>query len=77
MSVVKRAYRKRPVLGVCPSPEIHWGEFQWTQLQMLEDMLRFFHVTCKKLVEAVTWPELDQVKDHDRVKYLGNADCCR
>ena len=69
MSVVKRAYRKRPVHGFCPSPEPAWGEFRWTQLHHLEEMLRFFHVSCKSLVEAATWPA------YDRIKCWGNVDC--
>ena len=69
MAVVKRAYRKPPANGFCPSPEPAWGEFKWNQIRKLEDILRFFHGSCKSLIEAGNWEE------YDLVKLWGNVDC--
>ena len=66
IAVVKRAYRKPPTSGFCPSPESLWGEMTWEHVQKLEDMLRFFHVSCKDRVE--------KLKPQSRIKMLGNFD---
>ena len=66
MAVVKRAYRKQPSNGFCPSPEAAWGTFSWAHLQKLEDLLRFFHGSCKDLV--------DKMKPQSRILFLGNID---
>ena len=39
IAVVKRAYRKPPTNGFCPSPEPLWGEITWEHVQKLEDVL--------------------------------------
>jgi hypothetical protein len=66
VAVVKRAYRKPPINGFCPSPEISWGDYGWDHMQKLEDILRFFHGSCKSLV--------DKLKPHSRIQLLGNID---
>ena len=66
MAVVKRAYRQKPTLGFCPSPEPAWGTFSWAHLQKLEDLLRFFHGSCKDLV--------DKMPPQSRILILGNID---
>ena len=54
MAVIKRAFRKSPSNGWCPSPEALWGTIPWEHLQILEDLLRFFHVACKHITDAMT-----------------------
>jgi hypothetical protein len=66
IAVVKRAYRKKPVNSFCPSPEAAWGEFAWAHLQKLEDLLRFFHVACKAIVDTKT--------PQSRIQLLANID---
>jgi hypothetical protein len=65
-AVIKRAYRQKPANGFCPSPEAAWGTFKWSHLSLLEEMLRFFHVSCKDLVDALP--------PQSRILLLGNAD---
>ena len=66
IAVVKRAYRKKPVMGYCPSPEPAWAKFAWAHVQMLEDVLRFFHVACKAI--------MDEMKPQSRIQLLANVD---
>ena len=66
MAIVKRAYRSKPSNGFCPSPEAAWGSFSWPHLQKLEDLLRFFHVHCKNIVNDMT--------PQSRILLLGNLD---
>ena len=66
MAVVKRAYRKQPTLGFCPSPETARGAIRWTSLQRLEELLRFFHVSCKDSVDKLT--------PQSRIQLMGNVD---
>jgi len=44
ISLIKRAWRKKPVNGFCPSPEPLWADVKWDRLEKLEEVLRFFHV---------------------------------
>jgi hypothetical protein len=66
MAVLKRAYRKQPQNTYCPCPESAWGEFNWDALQLLEDLLRFFHVSCLA--------HLNKLGDVSRIMLLGNID---
>ena len=66
MALIKRAYKHVPSNGYCQSPEPAWGSFQWRDLQLLEELLRFFHVSCKKYV--------DKLSQYDQQKLLGNID---
>ena len=66
IAVVKRAYRKKPLLGYCPSPESQWEKFEWAHLEKLEELLRFFHVGCKAALE--------RLKPQSRNKLLANID---
>ena len=66
MALIKRAYKHVPSNGYCQSPEPAWGCFQWRDLQLLEELLRFFHVSCKKYV--------DKLSQYDQQKLLGNID---
>ena len=66
IAVIKRAYRKKPVSGFCPSPESQWEKFEWAHLEKLEELLRFFHVSCKA--------SLAKLKPQSRNKLLANID---
>ena len=66
VAVIKRAYRKQPTLGFCPSPEQAWENFEWAQLKKLEELLRFFHVSCKALQDKMT--------AQSRIRLMGNID---
>jgi hypothetical protein len=66
VAVVKRAYRKPPVNGFCPCPECAWGDFGYEHAEKLEEILRFFHGSCKEIF-AVMPP-------HSRTHILGNID---
>ena len=65
-AVIKRAYRSKPTNGFCPSPESRWAEFSWSHLQLLEELLRFFHVSCKGV--------LADLPPQSRIALLGNID---
>ena len=65
-AVAKRAYRGKPTAGYCPNPESAWGSYTTEQLTPLEDLLRFFHVGCKDL--------LDEMLPTGRLQILGNVD---
>jgi hypothetical protein len=66
VAVVKRAYRKAPVNGFCPSPENAWKDFSWAHLEKMEELLRFFHNSCKAII--------DKTPPASRVLFLGNID---
>ena len=67
IAVLKRAYRKKPVNGFCPSPEAGWGDFEWRGgLQLLEELLRFFHGACASY--------LAKLSPQSRNKLLANID---
>jgi hypothetical protein len=67
IAVLKRAFRKKPVHGWCPSPEAAWMKYEGVELKFLEELLHFFHVTCKPAVAAL--PQFD------KVNFLANVDC--
>ena len=66
VAVVNECYRTPPVNGFCPSPENAWGDFLWAHVRLLEEVLRFFHVSCKVLV--------DNLKPQSRIRTLANID---
>ena len=66
MAVIKRAYRKEPQNGFCPSPESAWGDFKSAQMQLLEELLRFFHVSCSEYTSSM--------QPQSRIKFLANVD---
>ena len=68
VAVLKRAYRKKPTLGFCPSPEPAWATYTWGYLEVLEDLLRFFHVGCKKYLAALD--------PQSRIQQVANIDIC-
>jgi hypothetical protein len=66
MAVAKRAYRKPPKGGFCASPEPFWHQVPWAHLQLLEEVLRFFHGSCKGILEKMS--------PQSRILLLGNVD---
>ena len=66
IAVMKRAYRKKPCVGFCPNPEGAWGTFTMETLGPLEELLRWFHSSCKA--------SLDALPPQSRIKVLGNTD---
>ena len=66
IAVMKRAYRKKPSVGFCPNPEAAWGTFTMETLGPLEELLRWFHSSCKA--------SLDALPPQSRIKVLGNTD---
>ena len=66
IAALKRAWRKTPVNGFCPSPETAWGDWKWSDVRILEELLRFFHGSCKEAIAAMAVT--------DGVKFLGNVD---
>jgi hypothetical protein len=66
VALIKRAYRKKPNNGFCPSPEADWGKYPKTELKDLEDLLRFFHRNCSDVFANMT--------TQSRGKMLGNID---
>ena len=67
IAVLKRAYRKKPSYGYCPSPEATWGKIENIQLKELENMLMFFHVQCEPAVA-------ETVAADQRLAFLANVD---
>ena len=53
IAVIKRAYRKKPSNGFCPSPEADWAKYENSHLNCLEQLLRWVHVKNKDAVEAL------------------------
>ena len=66
VAVIKRSYRKKPVSGFCPNPESQWTSVEEVRLQLLEGLLRFFHVDLTDLV--------GKLEPQSRQKLLGNID---
>ena len=68
IALIKRAFRKKPTNGFCPSPEADWGKYEPIQVRDLEALLRFFHGTCRdELANAQPTPQ-------SRSKTLANID---
>jgi hypothetical protein len=53
IAILKRAYRKKPVHGICPSPEALWSKKSHEKLIVMEELLHYFHVEIKSTVAAV------------------------
>ena len=52
LAIIKRAYRKPPVYGFCPSPDLKFVQARWEDKLKLEQLLHYFHATCKAAVAA-------------------------
>ena len=53
VAVLKRAYRKKPASGFCPSPESTWGSCPLQLIEILEELLRYFHVACAQSFQSL------------------------
>ena len=67
IALLKRAYRKKPTNGYCPSPESRWGKYPYKLMELLEEVLQFFHVDCKE-----AWEQQFDVKRQG--VFLANVD---
>lgn len=54
IAVLKRAYRKTPQFGYCPSPESSWSKKTLEELRTLEQLLHYYHVELKEWL-ATCW----------------------
>ena len=69
IAVIKRAFRTKPHNGFCANLEAIWEQFPWNNcLELLEDLLRYFHTTCKE--------PISKLKPQARNKLLTNIDIC-
>ena len=66
IAVVKRAYRGKPNAGYCASPGVEWTKLSQSRIQILEELLRFFHVSCQCMINTLSLP--------DQIKIQGNID---
>ena len=66
IAVVKRAYRGKPSAGYCASPGLEWTRVSQSRIQILEEILRFFHVSCMCMINTLSLP--------DQIKIQGNID---
>ena len=67
VAVIERAYQKKPSSGFCPNPETQWGEIQLGFLNLLEQMLFYFHTTRRV--------DVDKLEPAAQNKFLANVDC--
>ena len=68
IAALKRAYRKKPTYGYCPAPESKFYAATTSELQKLESLLRYFHVTRKSSVEELGI-------GHQQAAFYANVDC--
>ena len=66
LALIKRAFRKKPAHGYCPSPEQDWAKYEPLHVRDLEALLRFFHGNCMSV--------LDEMTPQSRSKTLANLD---
>ena len=57
VAVLKRAYRKPPSHGWCPSPEAAWGKFGSGEIVKFEHYLHYWHAVCKDAVASAVGHE--------------------
>ena len=67
IAALKGAYRTKPNNGYCASPEHDWIKLSQSRMQILEEILRFFHVACKAMISKLTLP--------NQILIQGNIDC--
>ena len=67
LAILKRAYRKKPQYGYCPSPEASWRAVPETQLLDLESLLQYFHFNCKAAVA-------EAIPKENVIAFLSNVD---
>lgn len=67
VAVIMRAYRKPPSKTWCPCPESFWTKASPSDLAVLEQLLHYFHGTCKEVVAALP--------SQNRAVFLANVNC--
>jgi hypothetical protein len=68
VAVLKRAYRKKPSYGFCPTPEAKWSKYDVKALSGLEELLHYFHVDLKNAVALNRGEQAQAV-------FFANVDC--
>ena len=66
---LKRAYRKNPSHGYCPTPEAKFHKAPLSMVLKLEELLHYFHVCCKAAVAVLD-------TEHQQDACLANVDVC-
>ena len=66
VAVIERAYYKKPQNGFCPNPETQWTELEPVYLNLLEQMLFYFHTTRQA--------DVAKLEPEEQVKLLANVD---
>ena len=67
VAVIERAYQKKPCNGFCPNPELDWTKIHTCLLNLLEQLLFYFHTTRRG--------DVDKLEPADQNKFLANVDC--
>ena len=67
VAVIERAYQKKPNHGYCPNPELQWSEIDGSLLDLLEQILFYFHTTRRA--------DVGKLEPADQNKLLANVDC--
>ena len=65
--VIERAYRQKPNHGYCPNPESQWTEIEPLFLNLLEQMLFYFHTTRRA--------DVDKLEPFEQNMFLANVQC--
>ena len=68
IAALKRAYRKKPSYGLCPSPETKFHTADFGHIVRLEELLHYFHSYCKNAYESVF------KEDYQRALFRANVD---
>ena len=66
---LKRAYRKNPSHGYCPTPEAKFHKAPLSMVLKLEELLHYVHVCCKAAVAVLG-------TEHQQDACLANVDVC-
>ena len=69
IAALKRAYRKQPSHGYCPTPDAKFHKSPFSMVVKLEELLQYFHVCCKDAVAALGG-------EHQQEAFLANVDVC-
>ena len=72
IAVLKRAYRKDPVSGICPSPENFWTTVPYQSLSKCEEMLHFFHWEAVPVFKEKI--DKNTMRPTDKIRLLAKLD---
>ena len=67
IAALKRAYRKNPTYGYCPSPDARFHSCEMSSVSQLEQLLHYFHIVRKTAVAALG-------SEHQQSAFLANVD---